>query len=486
LIEEIILSSNSEIVRMAIFQLFLLSVFACSGTLSQSSSETQIQAPLGPLAAAYHFVSAIYSVYHRPQINWAVTLYEHGRYKGQHVNISGDSQLCVTLSNEKFCDFRGDRLECIEAAKSVSAVKFNLGSCVKAYRDLHCFGLATYLFNDTESCSFNLDGKACFNVNDVFGSFSSCEYGECKYINWPANVLKEYLNTLDFGKTENITCWLNNEANWEARAIEGVGVPNDPILFFGRDIEDRYSNEEIRYLQEFQRLALNGTYILSYNIDPSGKLSELDRSVVLEEAARVITVYETFAHRHIELRAYDPLPDQALLRNGNLVLIEYKYIGAVKVQTHIFTFLTASAMNRGACTRSNFSFGVRSFEDRMNELEFLPGLDERGHLVASCLNGPAQTWNLAPQVRKLNRGDGTGQNWRVVENRIKEWLNASKCNWVDWDLTIEYRRNSRRPHKFKLTADYFAEVNNVVHLRKTDVLVCNNNPLNLFCELETF
>ena len=50
-------------------------------------------------------------------------------------------------------------------------------------------------------------------------------------------------------------------------------------------------------------------------------------------------------------------------------------------------------------TRTKFDRAV--FYRRMRELDARPG-DQRGHLIASSLGGPAEIWNLAPQTACLN------------------------------------------------------------------------------------
>lgn len=59
--------------------------------------------------------------------------------------------------------------------------------------------------------------------------------------------------------------------------------------------------------------------------------------------------------------------------------------------------------------------------NRMSAINQQP-YDEKGHLLASIL---AELWNLAPQMRALNRGDGSG--WRNLEIEIKNYLRGEIC-----------------------------------------------------------
>jgi DNA/RNA non-specific endonuclease len=468
---------------MAFLQMFLLNVFTWSRVLA-SSIETQIIPPYITTAR----VAAIL---------WSVTLFEHEQYTGHKKTIEGDFQTCRTLSGATLClDEEPTRFSCkVNAADAVSSVKFKLGTtCVKAYRDLHCYGVPIELLDSAESCSVNLNGETCYNMNDVIGSISSCDYGECKFINWPEDILYSYLHELDFrwGLLDNITKCINElelDLDEYERMLCSGNVCSRP--FFGGTVYDRYSSEEIADLKELQRrLLINETFILSKEIDPQGTLSQLNNTNLLVAVETGLAEYnetdEHYAHFHRDLRAYTPLPSKASLKSGNTVYIEYKYIGAVQVQSHIFALLTPSALNQGRCTRTNFKPGVKSFADRMKDLEYIPGLDDRAHAVGSCLGGPAENWNLLPQAKDINRGDKSGANWRVVENNIKDWLIAANCNWVEWELKIHYRGKSTRPDRFKLVATYFEEINQIVFNPKTDVLVCNNHPSFVKCNLRTF
>ena len=107
-------------------------------------------------------------------------------------------------------------------------------------------------------------------------------------------------------------------------------------------------------------------------------------------------------------------------------------------------------------------------------MQQLPG-DDKGHLLASSLGGPLEDWNLAPQLRRLNRGDGSGVGWRNLENEIHTYL-QKRCGYVHWFLVVGYLHSgSRRPNSFVVQATFYDTYYGQCFEEKFVTLDCHND-----------
>jgi hypothetical protein len=363
---------------------------------------------------------------------WEVTLFEHGEHNGRELNVGSNSRKCVSLEHAKLCTW-GNGDDCIPASQSISSLKFlrpfrtGSGDCVKVYRDLHCEGMGEIFYYGHEYFGLS-EGSNCCPLDNVIGSLSSCSYGECEYFKWPVDVLENYLHTMENRSTVNIT--------------------QETILFQLKNL----------------------VYDTDFTFD--------DGYTGIGDSHR--------RTHHRDLRQVPVLPSSAKLRNGDIVHITYANIGSVPVQTKLFAILTPSMFNQNQCTRTNFHHGSTAFANRMSELEYVDGKDDRGHLIASCLGGPAELWNLLPQAVNVNRGNGNWGNWRTVENHIRNWLRQAACNFVEWNLEISYPTTTRRPKIFSLHVIYYMEVFNVLHRAGEETLICDNVPDDVECEFREY
>jgi hypothetical protein len=425
---------------------------------------------------------------------WNVTVFEHGNYKGRQLTIGGDWQWCHSLNNTRLCSL-DDASNCTtdkqSAAQSVSSIKFNHGSCIRVYRDLHCYGSYDQMRDTFYSCASNFYNEKCYDLNDVIGSVTGCNYGECTFNRWSASALRNLLDSLPISATgKNITAvtlQLEREVEDNSKRLT---AETTAMLFLGHTVDQRYSNEEIGYLNKTlndldSALKTNSTYVLSGIIDPEQTLANFGARAIKKALETIVDQYMRFGKkaRHVELRQLPNLfPNMVVLNSGDVVFIDYENHGGVTVQTALTVTLRPSQSNRLRCTRTTFYHTVARFAARMEEMDYIPGTDERGHLIASCLGGAADVWNLAPQTIQLNRGNGRGENWRIVENRIRVWLRKANCNFVDWHLQIRYRGGSNRPYLFLLTARFMSEnANGQVVQDSATLLICNNLTDNVSC-----
>ena len=93
--------------------------------------------------------------------------------------------------------------------------------------------------------------------------------------------------------------------------------------------------------------------------------------------------------------------------------------------------------------------------NRMEEMNWLVETDERGHLLASELDGPAELWNLVPQSKKQNRHQkSVYENFRRIEGQVAKFIQECKPNeincFVQYNISVKYGDKSRpcRPTKF--------------------------------------
>jgi hypothetical protein len=416
--------------------------------------------------------------------DWKVTLFEHGLYGGKQITVGSNYHRCISLNTTELCA-QGNTSDCISASNSVSAIKFELGSCVHVYRDLHCLSVPILLdLNFTGSCHENMYALGCRRINDVIGSASSCYYGACKFHHWVGEDLHTYVQSIESRSIVNITRY-NDKFMFEM----SKRVKSGPLLFFGHTVGERYGFEEITYLKELQeKIKNNETPVFSGSVDPYGTLSSVSTHSIKNAVDKIIRDYEKDDHKHRDLRQVVPaavLPAKTQLIGGNTVYIEYMNIGVVRVQTRLRAILTRSNNNYLPCARTNFR--SRSTTLRMTELQAHPFVngagDDKGHLIASCIGGTAEVWNLSPQDRDLNRGNG-GINWRTVEIAIKDWLVADDCHFVEWDLSITYLGDSPRAFRFTLVVRYYSEENDQIEQDTAELLICNNDPNNVVCTYE--
>ncbi len=73
--------------------------------------------------------------------------------------------------------------------------------------------------------------------------------------------------------------------------------------------------------------------------------------------------------------------------------------------------------------------------------------DDAGHLLPDACGGPSCAINIVPQLRKVNRGEGS--IWRKSENDMR--LNAQAGRKVKREIETKYEGKSLRPSCFYLT-----------------------------------
>jgi DNA/RNA non-specific endonuclease len=161
---------------------------------------------------------------------------------------------------------------------------------------------------------------------------------------------------------------------------------------------------------------------------------------------------------------------------GNVVEVQYQTVAGVRVPRRVRTLLLPSG---GSCPRT--SFRGTEFAQRMADMGAVIN-DDQGHLLGACLGGPAERWNVAPQTRKLNRGDGRAVNWRKTEIANTRWLRA-RCNSIRWELELIYARGNPRPESFVLTTTRYSvdPVTGANVVISVDTLDCRNTPNNPLC-----
>lgn len=123
--------------------------------------------------------------------------------------------------------------------------------------------------------------------------------------------------------------------------------------------------------------------------------------------------------------------------------------------------ITPASLGRG---RTNFNRVEHA--QRMAEMQAL-NCDDRGHIIASSLGGVAETWNLFPQVQRLNRGkeseshetDITRANWKGLERKAKTFLesgSAAERREVEWKVYFDYQPTRPcRPHDIQVECKFF-------------------------------
>jgi hypothetical protein len=448
----------------------LLCVFSCCALSANSDS-----------IIGYPETLTVWSASVAAKIVWEVTLFEHIKHVGRQITIGSNTHFCSSLNDTKLCTW-GDGGDCIPASNTVSSIKFQKGSCVNVYRDLFCNGIGTHINRNTDQ-SYNL--LKAWALENTIGSLSSCSYDECEFLKWSTEDLHSYLDHVSPVANANASACIDELLHELGKSESDFISKNITHIFFGHAIDERYAPEEISYLRSLairlKHADASKSAVLDELVDPHNQLSSLSNWEIRDAIEIILKDYAEEGHSHRELRQFSSFPDTARLRSGDQVQITYQTIGMTKVQTKLKTVLKPSPFNQSPCVRTTFHSGSRLFINRMKELEYLPGKDDRGHLIASCLGGTAQIWNLAPQAIQLNRGNGGWQNWRKVEINIRKWLLEYRCNFVKWELNIAYRGLSPRAKTFTLKAEYWTEKNNTPVKVTTELLTCNNIPQHVQC-----
>lgn len=93
--------------------------------------------------------------------------------------------------------------------------------------------------------------------------------------------------------------------------------------------------------------------------------------------------------------------------------------------------------------------------------EYIRPRDDRGHMVASSLGGPAKAYNLIPQHPLVNRNFRMHQDgsWYEHERKVADFIEVRgrTCPVVKYKVAVNYHHKSisLRPRGFKIEADYY-------------------------------
>ncbi|CAG7818431.1 unnamed protein product [Allacma fusca] len=90
--------------------------------------------------------------------------------------------------------------------------------------------------------------------------------------------------------------------------------------------------------------------------------------------------------------------------------------------------------------------------------------DERGHIIASSLGGPAVPWNIFPQAPRMNRGpepwdhaSNAPPTWKQFEGKVRDFLALRGRRTVQYTIHFDYydRRNPCRPSDVSASANLY-------------------------------
>jgi hypothetical protein len=362
----------------------------------------------------------------KPKAEWEATLYEHEDKKGRTLTVKGyydgkqPQQECVNLNAKQLCN---EGSECISAEHQISAISGH-GNCYMLYTDDKCSNPAYVIDVDFDCHDFwGRDAEHCNYMNDNVSSIQPCQ------------SVAEY-----------------EEEDCEDRLRYQIHEPKNKWLS-AEGIKDKLKSGE---LQPLDISKLNNEINL-HKLIPSSVITELRR-------------------RRVPVPPRAPRPPRPFLPivnptnvganfgktdKGEPVTITWRTIGNnIQVQARLFATFRGPRLG---LPRTEFSRGI-PIQDRMRDMRAndrnTPNPDHHGHLVASCIGGPAVIWNLTPMSPFCNNGE-----WETTERRICTFLNGDfPCREVSWRLLIQYQDPNPRPISFTLHADFIQQgqtVNNV-------------------------
>lgn len=126
----------------------------------------------------------------------------------------------------------------------------------------------------------------------------------------------------------------------------------------------------------------------------------------------------------------------------------------VRLVRSMHAIITRNHIRQGP--RAQIPYGIWR---RMDELQYVRGTDERGHLVMDSMGGPPLWYNFAPQTNVVNRNYGFGGRdtdgswWFRAEGEIRNFFNQNPtADHVSWDLILTYNNTQvrRRPTGYGL------------------------------------
>lgn len=151
-----------------------------------------------------------------------------------------------------------------------------------------------------------------------------------------------------------------------------------------------------------------------------------------------------------EASTFDTKKTTEALRNGESVKVQWiKGSNGVWLPEEIQT-----TIKRTYPAKQRTNFGLKEHENQMKNMN-AEKKDQKGHLVASSIGGPAEIWNLAPQTTKVNKGDKSGDGWSTLEDEVRKHLKIAG-NSVEWTVYVDYGDlpNSNRPTAFTAVAKF--------------------------------
>lgn len=196
------------------------------------------------------------------------------------------------------------------------------------------------------------------------------------------------------------------------------------------------------------------------NTEPSSCPIPLWSSVLDNRTKRA--AHERFSGQPFNIATY-----QLILMQGLLVYnpvgspiqeVYYAVSNGINITLGINAIIYPGDLNTGETFNQDWT------NDRMTSLDAhgygnnfnIVPKDDKGHLLAVALGGPAQDYNLVPQSPLLNRAVGMwrGEGWADQEIRAVKWLRELRRNncdgHVEWKVAINYDLPNRRPKGFKL------------------------------------
>jgi DNA/RNA non-specific endonuclease len=129
---------------------------------------------------------------------------------------------------------------------------------------------------------------------------------------------------------------------------------------------------------------------------------------------------------------------------GEHITITWQWIGNVQVQHRLSGVLTG----RRITGRTDFSSSLL-IKGRMTEMNAFDSNtanpDQKGHILAACLGGPAVIWNLTPMSPQCNV-----REWLEIEKHMCNFLNNQPFRELTWRTILTYTNNNPRAHSFTL------------------------------------
>ncbi|CCU56482.1 unknown similar to AMEV109 [Mythimna separata entomopoxvirus 'L'] len=85
--------------------------------------------------------------------------------------------------------------------------------------------------------------------------------------------------------------------------------------------------------------------------------------------------------------------------------------------------------------RKDFTTEIHNYFEKMGPL-YGSNRDERGHILASQLGGPMESYNIFPQSWIFNRGRGSA--WRYLERQLNTFLRCDLNRYAEYTAILSY------------------------------------------------